>query len=161
MLDKIWEIDENIINKFRIKGFILDVDNTLTNHDDPIPNERVLAWLDDMRAKDFPLMIVSNNNEARVSDFAKTLNLPFVHHAQKPKRGGLLKAAQEMGLNPSEVAVIGDQIFTDILGGNRANMTSILVVPFYTEPMLFFKIKRILEKPFIKSYKNRLKRSNV
>ncbi|MBQ4100620.1 MAG: YqeG family HAD IIIA-type phosphatase, partial [Oscillospiraceae bacterium] len=135
--------------------------NTLTTHDNPVPNERVLAWLDDMRAKGFSLVIVSNNNEARVSEFAKTLDLPFVYHAQKPRRGGLLNAAKNMGLNPSEVAVIGDQIFTDILGANRAQMISILVVPFYIESMIFFKIKRILEKPFIKSYKNRLKRSNV
>lgn len=153
MIDKIWDIDDNIIDKFKIKGFILDIDNTLTNHNDPVPDERVLKWLSDIKNKNMPLIIVSNNREERVSKFADNLSLPFVYKAGKPKSKGLLQALSIMGISKEETAVIGDQIFTDILGGNSAGMITVLVAPFYAEKMLFFKIKRFFEKPFIKLYK--------
>lgn len=135
---------------------MLDVDNTLTLHDDPTPDPDIARWLEEMRAAGIPMVIVSNNSEERVAPFAKILGLPFVADGEKPKTGGMERAAKVLGgLRPEEMAVIGDQIFTDVWGGNRFGAVTILVAPLGPEIVPFIKFKRVLEKFVLRGRKPR------
>lgn len=128
------------------------MDNTLTTHDNPVPLEGVTDWLDKMKAKGIKMMIVSNNSSDRVTPFANLLGLDFVPKGKKPLKNGFEEAVKIMGLPKEQIAVIGDQLFTDILGGNLFKVKSILVTPIELEKKGFLKFKRIIEKPILKHY---------
>jgi HAD superfamily phosphatase (TIGR01668 family) len=99
------------------------------------------------------MMIVSNNNAERVIPFAQNLGLDFVPNGRKPLATGFKKAQAIMNIQFSEIAIVGDQIFTDILGANLKRVRTIYVHPIELESGFFFKIKRFLEKPFIRKFK--------
>ncbi|MGN0607245.1 MAG: YqeG family HAD IIIA-type phosphatase [Oscillospiraceae bacterium] len=142
-------ISADLLNHYDIKGLILDLDNTLTTHDNPIPAERVEAWLEDMRRNNIKMMIVSNNHYERVKPFADNLKLDFVCEGKKPLSKGFKEAQKLMGIPFDNIAIVGDQIFTDILGANLIGVKSIYVFPIQHETTAFFKFKRFMEKPFI------------
>lgn len=135
-----------------IKGLILDVDNTLTHHGSQFIDEKTKAWLELMKEKRVKLIIVSNNNFERVEPFAKMLELPFVSRGLKPLSKGINQAIKAMELSASEVSMVGDQIYTDVLGGNLKKLHTIMVKPFELEKNPFFKAKRFFEKIHIKKY---------
>lgn len=142
-------ISADLLNHYDIKGLILDLDNTLTTHDNPIPAERVEAWLEDMRRNNIKMMIVSNNHYERVKPFADNLKLDFVCEGKKPLSKGFKEAQRLMEIPFDNIAIVGDQIFTDILGANLIGVKSIYVFPIQHETTAFFKFKRFMEKPFI------------
>ncbi|MBR5496185.1 MAG: YqeG family HAD IIIA-type phosphatase [Oscillospiraceae bacterium] len=152
MLNKITDIDLSLFEKWGIKGVVLDIDNTLTLHDHPTPAEGVVQWLDNMKQNGIKFTVASNNTKERVAPFAQKLGVGFEARSCKPLTFGLTRACKHFGLKPREVAIIGDQIFTDILGGNLKGLKTILVVPFEHEKGPFFKLKRKLEKPIIYIY---------
>lgn len=140
-------VTPEFLREHGIRGLILDVDNTLTTHDDPTPHPEIAAWLARMRQEGFGMMIVSNNSEERVKPFAAILGLPYVSDGKKPRTDGMRRAAEKLGgLAPEETAVIGDQIFTDVWGGNRFGALTILVAPLGPEIVPFIKVKRVAEK---------------
>jgi hypothetical protein len=145
------EISPAFLKKHGIKGLILDVDNTLTTHDNPVPAEGIREWLDTMRAAGIKLMIVSNNHPERVRPFADPLGLDFVSDSGKPLRRGYKAAMKKMGLKASETAAVGDQLFTDVWGANISGVTMLYVEPMELEPKSkrFIRFKRVLEKPFL------------
>ena len=139
-----------------VQGLVLDVDNTLTTHDDPTPHPDIAAWLDGMRQAGVGMMIVSNNTEERVRPFAEILELPYVADGKKPGNDGMRRAAEKLGgLRPEETAVIGDQIFTDVWGGNRFGALTIMVAPLGPEIVPFIKLKRVAEKLVLRGRKPR------
>lgn len=144
-------ITTELLRKHHIKALVLDVDNTLTTHGNPKPGEGVLQWLETMRQADIPMMIVSNNSHGRVKPFAELLQLEFVSRGWKPLTVGMTKACKRFGLSPSEVAIVGDQLFTDILGGKLKGMKCILTEPICLESGPFFKLKRKLESKLMKT----------
>ena len=96
----------------------------------PLPAEKLKAGRADLAAHGVPLFVLSNNRHAqRPSTFANGLEVPYIGHAGKPKTPSFFKAMEQMGVTPQETAVVGDQVFTDVLGGNRAGVTTILVKP--------------------------------
>lgn len=135
-----------------IKGLILDVDNTLTSHGSQLVAEHISDWLDEMKKNKIPMIIVSNNTKKRITPFAKLLGLPFISMGLKPLVRGFKAAAARLELKPNEIAIVGDQIFTDILGGNRAKMFTVLVKPILLEKSFSFRIRRKIEKRFISRY---------
>lgn len=147
--ERITDITPEFLEKSGIKGLILDLDNTLTTHDNPVPAEGVLDWLDIMKKSGVRLMIVSNNHGERVTPFAEMLRLPFVSEGRKPLTKGFSKAVKKMGLNKEDVAAVGDQIYTDVLGANLFRIKMLYVKPIEHEKTTFFKVKRRLEKPFL------------
>lgn len=142
-------ISADMLKAYNIKGLILDLDNTLTTHDNPIPAEKVGAWLEIMRQNNISMMIVSNNHYERVKPFADNLGLEFVCDGKKPLSKGFNEAQKRMNIPFENIAAVGDQIFTDILGANLKRIKSIYVFPIQHETTAFFKLKRFLEKPFI------------
>ncbi len=146
---RVTDITPEILSKLNIKGLILDLDNTLTTHDNPKPADGVPEWLDLMKSNGIRLMIVSNNHAPRVKPFADMLGLEFVSEGKKPFTKGFKEAKTLMGLTKNELAAVGDQIFTDVLGANLFRIKMLYVSPIEHENTTFFKLKRKLEIPFI------------
>ncbi|MCR5601394.1 MAG: YqeG family HAD IIIA-type phosphatase [Ruminococcus sp.] len=145
------DITPEFLKKHGIKGLILDVDNTLTTHDNPAPADGIAEWLGNMKANGIKLIIVSNNHADRVKKFADPLGLDFVSDSGKPLKRGYIAAMQKMGLSPKETAAVGDQLFTDVWGANIAKIMMLYVQPIELEPKSkrFIRFKRVLEKPFL------------
>lgn len=135
-----------------IENLLLDVDNTLTTHNNPEPSQGIDQWLDTMRANGIGMVIISNNNEQRVEPFAKRLGLAFNSMSMKPLSLGFSNGLKILGANKKNTAVVGDQIFTDVMGANLMGMKSLMVLPIEAEDMAAFKLKRKLEKPFTDKY---------
>lgn len=149
------EITVDFLNKNNIKGLLLDLDNTLTTHNNPIPPQSSLEWLDKMREGGIKMMIVSNNSAERVEPFAKALGLHFVPNGKKPLTFGYTQAQKELGIDKRCLAAVGDQIFTDVLGSNLKGIRSLFVFPIEPETSLPFRFKRTCEKPFLPKKKTK------
>ena len=139
-----------------ISALLLDVDNTLTTHNNPEVPAEVLDWLHEMRAAGMKLLLLSNNHPARVAPFAQKLGVGFIADAAKPLGGGVKRSQKVLGETPEGIALVGDQIFTDVLAGRLAGAVSILVEPIEPETAAFFRLKRRLEAPILKRYQRRL-----
>lgn len=149
VFNNVTEITVDFLNKHNIKGLLLDLDNTLTTHNNPVPPQSSLDWLDRMKESGIKMMIVSNNSSERVQPFAKALGLHFVPNGKKPLTFGYTQAIKEMGINKKNTAAVGDQIFTDILGSKLKGIRSLFVFPIEPETSLPFRFKRACEKPFL------------
>ncbi len=135
-----------------IKGIILDVDNTLEPYENPTPGEHVLKWIESLSAFGIGCAIVSNNEEERISLFNKSLGLPAYSKAGKPFTKNVKKAMRDLKVTSSECAMMGDQIFTDVLAANCAGLMSIIVPPINDKKNFITKLKRFLEKPIMRKY---------
>ena len=139
-----------------IKLLLLDADNTLTTHNNPEPAPGVMDWLAEMKAAGLQLAILSNNNTRRIAPFAEKLGLSFAANGAKPLPFRAAAACREYGVNRRECALIGDQLFTDILCGNLlSGAVSVLVTPIKLESGPFFKLKRKLESPILRRCQRR------
>ena len=151
--NRITDITAPELRAWGVKGLLLDVDNTLTTHDSQELSEEVAAWLNARRAEGFLLTVVSNNQAPRVAPFADRIGLPFTPSAAKPLPRGFLQAAKSLGLARRECLVIGDQIFTDIMGANLSGMRSVQLMPIQPEQdQPFIQFKRRLERPLVAHY---------
>lgn len=144
-LKNVMEIDKEFLKKNRVRALILDMDNTLSMHDDPSAEEGVSEWLDEMRRLGIKMRVVSNNNTRRVEPLAKALGLEFTANGAKPLTFGVNRAVKAMKVSRRETLVVGDQIFTDIAAGNLAGIRTVLVEPFHLENKWTFKLKRKVE----------------
>jgi len=158
-VDKIQDIDLDFLEKNNIKGFVLDINNTLVPEHAEEADDKALQWIEKIKKKGFKACIVSNASEKRVVRFNERLKLNAIHRASKPGRKSFLKAMELMGTKPSETAVIGDQIFTDIYGGNRLNMFTILVKPIDSREFIGVRIKRAFEGIVLASYYKNFEKS--
>ena len=126
----IYEITGAALERRGIKLLLADLDNTLVPYGVPLPDERLRAWRDDLAAHGVTLFVLSNNrHEARPRIFSEALDVPYIGHAGKPKTPSFVKAMERMGVTREQTAIVGDQIFTDVLGGSRAGVGTILVQP--------------------------------
>ncbi|WP_425466155.1 YqeG family HAD IIIA-type phosphatase [Paenibacillus methanolicus] len=123
----IYDIDLHALKEQGMKGIITDLDNTLVGAKVPLATPELVKWLDVVRDLGFKVVIVSNNNETRVSKFAVPLNIPFIHAARKPWNRAFKSALAVLDLPAEQTAVIGDQMMTDVLGGKRMGLHTILV----------------------------------
>lgn len=113
-----------------IKLLLADLDNTLVPYGVPEPTEQVRDWEAELRKCGVTLFILSNNRHPqRTSRFSNALDVPFIGHAGKPKPTSFYCAMERMGCTKAQTAIVGDQIFTDILGGRNAGVTTLLVEP--------------------------------
>ena len=157
--DTVYDVTPELLINRGVKGIILDIDNTLVPYEIPEPTEEVRAWLTLMTDNGMKIAFVSNNHAPRVELFNKTLSFPAFPDSGKPLKKSCLKALDAMECKASEVALIGDQVFTDVLAGKVAKMnTTVLVKPINDKKNLFFRFKRLLEKPVIYTYNRREKK---
>ena len=151
--DDIYSVTPELLKKHGIKGLILDIDNTLVPYEIPEPTDEVRIWLNEMWDNNIKTAFVSNNHKERVELFNKSLGCPAFYDSGKPLKKSCKKAIMELGLDKEEICIVGDQVFTDILAGGIANLKmGILVKPIKDKTNLFFKSKRLLEKPIIRKY---------
>ena len=127
-VENAYDIDYEALYQKGIRGLIFDIDNTLVPHDAP-PDSRSAALMKGLLERGFQVMTVSNNHEPRVRSLAEKLGIGYICDAGKPSPRGYLAACKRMNTAPEQTACIGDQLFTDVLGANRAGIYSILVVP--------------------------------
>ncbi|GIP39548.1 hypothetical protein J31TS4_28280 [Paenibacillus sp. J31TS4] len=146
-VESVYEIVLADLWKNGVRGIITDLDNTLVGAKIPLATPELVEWLDYLRSLGFQVVIVSNNDETRVGRFAKPLNVPYICSARKPSRSPFRRALDMMKLTPEQTAVIGDQLLTDVLGGNRMGLYTILVQPIARgEEGFFTRINRQIEK---------------
>ena len=113
-----------------IRLVLADLDNTLAPYKVTQPSAEVVAWKEALEANGIQLFLLSNSRRpGRAQKFAEQLGAPYQGHSGKPKRAGYLRAMERRGSTPAQTVMVGDQIFTDILGANNAGVTPLLVRP--------------------------------
>lgn len=142
----IFDITPDQLQEKGVRGIITDLDNTLVEWDRPDATPQLVQWFAEMQQAGIQVTIVSNNNELRVKSFADPMQIPFIFKARKPFRQAFRRALHLMGLKPEEVVVIGDQLLTDVLGGNRLNLHTILVIPVANSDGFFTQFNRLVER---------------
>ena len=152
-LDRITEITVELLRKYNINSLILDVDNTLSTHHGQQLTEGLTEWLQLMRDNGIKMTVLSNSNSKRLQPFAEKIGLDYISMGLKPLPFGYLRALKALGSTKKETAIVGDQIFTDTVGGNVVGVTTILLTPIKPETSLRFRTKRRMEKFVIKHFK--------
>lgn len=140
------------LKQLGIKGLIIDLDNTLTNWNCNRLDPKVEKWLNNLLDKNIKVCIVSNNGFKRINNLLHTSGIPFIAHAFKPSKRAFKRAMHVLDTEESNTAIIGDQIFTDIFGGKRLGLTTILVPPLSNREFIGTKVLRLLEKIIFKRY---------
>ena len=155
--DSVKDITIDFLNKNNIKAIILDVDNTILDFNKNIP-QGVEEWCQKLKVQRIKFCILSNSDKKeKVKMAADKLQLPYIYLATKPLKRGFNKAIKLLGEKTENIAAVGDQIFTDVLGANRCHLFSILVKPIAKKDLLVTRIKRPLENYIIKKYKKSIK----
>lgn len=149
LLNSYSELTAEFLQKHNIKALILDIDNTLVPYEVAKPTEELKAWFSSLNKAGIQISFVSNNNEERVSTFNDELSYFATHKSRKPFTVNLKRAIREMGASAEETAIMGDQIFTDILAGNSLGGLTVLVPPINDKTDAFTRLKRLLEKPIL------------
>ena len=153
LLNKVEEITIEFIQKNKLKALILDVDNTLIDYNKNL-SEQKINWAKNLRGQGVKLYILSNSNKKeKVEKVATTLGIPYLLFAKKPSKTGFLKIQKELQLKPEQIGVVGDQIFTDVIGGNRCKMFTILVEPVDKKDILITAWKRPIEEIIKQKYR--------
>ena len=157
--DTVYEVTPEMLIENGVKGLILDIDNTLVPYEIPEPTDENVAWLRSMWEAGIKTAFVSNNHQDRVELYNKELGCPAFFDSGKPFKKACNRALAAMELKSCETAIIGDQVFTDVVAGRNAGLKmAILVKPIKDKTNLFFKFKRLLEKPVIATYNRRTKK---
>lgn len=150
ILRRITDITPEMLKNAGVTALLLDVDNTLSTHHGTVLIEGLENWLSVMRENNIDLIVVSNSKRFRIEPFAGRIGLPFVSLACKPLPFGYKKAVKALLCDKKNCAIVGDQIFTDVLGANLYGIKSILVRPVKLEDGWSFKVRRYLEKKILK-----------
>ena len=152
--DDIYSITPEYIKGKGICAVILDIDNTLVPYEIAEPTPEVRAWLQALTDNGIKVAFVSNNHAERVELFNRTLGFPAFPDSGKPLKKACRKAMEALGSKPENTAIIGDQVFTDVLAGRNAGLAAaFLVKPIKDKTNLFFRAKRLLEVPVLNKYK--------
>ena len=151
-LRDIKDVTIQLLKENNIKGLILDVDNTLIDYYRNFL-EGTEKWCENLKEQGIKMCILSNSNKKEKVQFvADKLDIPYLHFGTKPLKRGFKKAKDILQLQSENIAVIGDQIFTDIIGANRCKMFSILVEPINQKDIWITKLKRPIEEYIIRKY---------
>lgn len=141
------DINTEFLFSVKCQGLILDIDDTLAPQECRDPDESVLSWVKNLKDNQIKMILASNNSRERVSEFAKILDVPHIYQARKPFRRGLEQAIKILSLPKENIIMVGDQIFSDILGAKFTRINSILVEPLSPAKNFTLRIKRQLELP--------------
>ncbi|AQQ52941.1 YqeG family HAD IIIA-type phosphatase [Planococcus lenghuensis] len=153
--NKVTDITPEMLLKRGVRGVITDLDNTLIEWDRPDATPMLTDWLTSLKNAGIQVVVVSNNNEERVRKFARPLGIPFIHKARKPMGKAFKKALQIMDVPKDEVVMIGDQMMTDVFGGNLKGLHTILVIPVAQSDGFVTRFNRLLERRIMKRLKEK------
>lgn len=157
VLDAVTDLDPAHLHAHGIVGVILDLDNTLVRWHRDDMTDAVMEWLWTLKAAGIKLCILSNSMLSRRSErIAERLGCPNIRQARKPSRSGFHRALEAMGTSPETTAIVGDQMFTDIVGGNRLGLHTVMVRPIHPKE---FPATRYLSRPLERLLLHRFRRS--
>lgn len=157
LVTSVSEITPEFLKENNINALILDVDNTLINYQQEL-SESVKDWVKQMKLNGIKLYILSNTNDKqKVGKVSEALDIPYRNLAKKPFRKGFLKVQETLQEKSENIAAVGDQIFTDVIGGNRCNMFTILVEPIQKKEYWYTRWKRPIENLIKNKYKKKEK----
>ena len=142
------DVTEDLLHSRGIKLLMLDFDNTIVPYTTSTPTEKMHAWLEMMAKSGVLLCVVSNSKKDRVKIFCGKYGIPCITHAGKPFTRGIRQCLNQFRIPAKEAAIVGDQIYTDTLGGNLAGITTILVEAIDNHNF-WLKARHVLEQPFI------------
>ena len=147
------DVTVEYLKENNIKALLLDVDNTLSvAHANKTLRNGVAEWLSEMKENGIGLIILSNAKKKRAQRFGDTIGLEVIGLSAKPLPFGYFRAVKKLGLKRRETAMVGDQYFTDVLGGKLAGVKTIMVTDITPENDAFFKLKRRVEKMLLKRW---------
>ena len=152
--DALTDITPDLLEKRGIRLLMLDFDNTIVPYTTSTPEPLMEQWLLDMRQTDIQLCVVSNSKKDRVKIFCDNYGISCITHANKPFTKGIRACLAKFDVPAAEAAIVGDQIYTDTLGGNAAGVTTILVTAIDNHNF-WLKARHVLEKPFIYAARKR------
>ena len=152
-LKRVTDITPEILEKYNINSLILDVDNTLSTHHGQILTDGLEDWLKLMKENGIRLTVLSNSKEKRVKPFAEKIGLPYISLGLKPLPFGYIRALKMSDSKRKNTAIVGDQIFTDVLGGKFSGVKTVLLTLIEPEKSLRFRFKRRVEHWLIKRLK--------
>ena len=157
-LNNVQEITIQFLLENKIKALILDVDNTLIDYYKNLSKD-VIDWAHRLQGQGIKMYILSNTNKKeKVETVANKLEIPYRLFARKPSKSGFLKIQKEINVEPENIGVVGDQIFTDVIGGNRCKMFTILVDPVTKKDYWYTAWKRPIENLIKNRYVKRQKK---
>ena len=140
------DLDPRDLARSGIRGVILDLDNTIVPWGEAVPTEVARAWVAGLLREGLRVCIVSNNSRVWAAQVGDILKVPVVGWALKPVPFGFRRALAIMGTAPGETALVGDQLFTDVLGGNLLGLRTILVEPLSAREFPTTRLVRRLER---------------
>jgi HAD superfamily phosphatase (TIGR01668 family) len=157
-IESIFRLDIMQLKKDGMKGIIFDIDNTLVPYDVAEPTKEIIDFFEQIKAHGMKIALLSNNTEDRVIKFNEKLKVIAIHKSRKPSTKSFKEAIKKMQCSKDEVVIVGDQVFTDVFGGNRFGIKTILVVPVSDKDEWITKIKRGIEKKVIRQYEKHTKK---
>lgn len=149
----IFSVTADFLKENNIKALLLDADNTLCIYHTNYPIDGVKEWINKMQKAGIELHILSNGKPGRLTEFAENVNLPCFYMSLKPLPFKISKAVKKLGFIKQEVALVGDQMFTDILGGNLSGIKTIWLDYIKIEDSATFRLKRKIENKIKKNLK--------
>lgn len=151
-LNSVIDINATLLKKNKLEALILDVDNTLIDYYKNLI-DGAEDWCENLKSEGIKCIILSNSNKKeKVETVAKKLGIKYIMFAKKPLKSGFKMALEKLEMKPEQVAVVGDQIFTDVIGAKRMKMFSILVKQVGEKDIFITKVKRPIENAIIKKY---------
>ena len=144
------EVTPDVLAAMGVRALLCDIDNTLVTYDDPEPTPEVAAWFAALEAAGVKVAFISNNDAARVDRFNRALGYPAYAKANKPSPKPYAAAADALGVPREACAVLGDQLLTDAWAAHRFGVPALIVPPIRDKTSIFFRFKRLIEKPYMK-----------
>lgn len=154
-LDSTYDIDFEQYYQDGYRAIIFDIDNTLVSHGAPA-DQRAIALFKRLHALGYQTMMLSNNKEPRVKMFCDAVDAEYIYKAGKPNPANYREAMKRMHTDEKNTLFVGDQIFTDVWGANKAGIYSILVKPIHPKEEIQIVLKRYLEKVVLFCYKRHI-----
>ena len=148
MLNALTDLTPEMLQRRGITLLMMDFDNTIVPYTRNVPTPEMNAWLKAMQETDIQLCIVSNSKRQRVVAFSRQYGVDCITHSKKPFSRGICACLEKYQTTPDKAALVGDQIYTDVLGGNCAGLTSILVRAIDNHN-IWLKLRHVAEQPFI------------
>ena len=148
------DVDEALLSRLGVELLMLDFDNTIVPYTTSVPTQEMERWLDWVKHSGVQVCVVSNSHKERVKVFCRHYGIDCITHARKPFSQGIRQCLERYGIPARQAALVGDQIYTDVLGANRMGVTSILVSAIHNHNF-WLKARHVLELPFIFAARNR------
>ena len=154
IVNSLTDVSPQLLKQRNIRLLMLDFDNTIVPYTTSVPTPKMDTWLKEMLQSDIQLCVVSNSKRDRVKIFCQGYGMDCITHAKKPFSKGIRQCLAKYDIPAEAAAIVGDQIFTDTLGGNCTGVTSILVNAIDNHN-IWLKLRHVAELPFIAVARNR------